>query len=198
MLETLLAKCPSLPFTASVHGEPGPLHHAAAAGDIEIARLLVNKGFNVNAGDADYKTPLAWANEHGRTEMAAFLAARGAVAEDRVSRALDAAAKGDGATVRRLLDEGLDPNTSQAWGKTLLHYAAGWGDTQTAERLLKQGAGPRRPQLCRRDAARRGHAKEAGGNGRIPEGRGGGGRRGALTLVGAAPCGRPAVDVCRS
>jgi len=150
MLETLLAKCPSLPCTASVHGEPGPLHHAAAGGDVEIARLLVDKGFKVNAGDADYKTPLAWANEHGRTEMAAFLATRGAVPEDRVSRALDAAAQGDGATVRRLVDEGLDPNTSQAWGKTLLHYAAGAGDTQTAELLLTKGA----------DLAARNHAGE--------------------------------------
>ena len=142
MLEMLLATCPALPWAASVHGVAGPLHHAASAGDLEIARLLIDKGFGVNAGDADYKTPLAWAKEHGRTEMAEFLISRGAVSEDRVSMALDAAARGDGATVRRLVQDGLDPNTSQAWGKTLLHYAAAWGDTETADLLLKKGADP--------------------------------------------------------
>jgi hypothetical protein len=140
MLAVLLEKCPSLPYSASPGKTAGPLHRAAAAGDVEAARLLIDKGFKVNQGDEAYKTPLAYATESGRTEMAEFLASRGAVIEDVASRVLDAAAAGDGATVRRLVEEGVDPNTSQGWGQKLLHYAAGEGDRQTAELLLGKGA----------------------------------------------------------
>lgn len=140
MLEMFLEKCPSLPHSASPDQAAGPLHRAAAVGDIEIARLLIAKGFQVNRGDETYRTPLAVATEHGRTEMAEFLASQGAVMEDRASKALDAAADRDGATVRRLVEEGVDPNTFRGWGRTLLHYAAGEGDRETAELLLGRGA----------------------------------------------------------
>ncbi len=140
MLAVLLEKCPSLPYSASPDKTAGPLHRAAAAGDVEVARLLIDKGFKVNHGDEAYKTPLAYATAGGRTEMAEFLASRGGVSEDVASRVLDAAAAGDGATVRRLVEAGVDPNTSQGWGPSLLHYAAGAGDRQTAELLLGKGA----------------------------------------------------------
>ena len=140
MLAMLLEKCPSLSRSASGQKSAGPLHRAAAAGDIEAARLLIDTGFKVNQGDAAYKTPLAYATASGRTEMADFLASRGALPEDRAAKVLDAAANGDGATVRRLVQEGVDPNTSQGWGQTLLHYAAGAGDRETAELLLGKGS----------------------------------------------------------
>jgi hypothetical protein len=140
MLERLLEKCPSLPYSAPACKTAGPLHHAAAGGDTDIARLLIDKGFKVNQGDATYRTPLAYATENGRTKMAEFLASKGAVGQDRASQILDAAASRDGATVHRLVEEGVDPNTSQSWGQTLLHYAAGEGDKETAELLLRKGA----------------------------------------------------------
>ena len=140
MLQMLLEQCPSLPCSASPYRTAGPLHRAAAAGDTDIARLLIEKGFKVNQGDAAYRTPLAYATENGRSGMAEFLASRGAVAQDRTSQVLDAAASRDGATVRRLVEEGADPNTSAGWGQTLLHYAAGDDDRETAELLLGKGA----------------------------------------------------------
>jgi hypothetical protein len=140
MLQMLLERCPSLPYSASPYRTAGPLHHAAAGGDTDVARLLIDKGFKVNQGDATYRTPLAYAAENGRTGMAEFLASRGAVGQDRASQILDAAASRDGATVRRLVEEGADPNTAQGWGQTLLHYAAGEGDKETAELLLRKGA----------------------------------------------------------
>lgn len=140
MLEMLLEKCPSLAHAAFPYQTAGPLHRAAAVGDIEIARLLIAKGFQVNRGDETYRTPLAVATEHGHTEMAEFLTSQGAVMEDRASKVLDAAANRDGATVRRLVEEGVDPNTCRGWGPTLPHYAAGEGDRETAELLLGRGA----------------------------------------------------------
>ena len=140
MLTMLLEKCPSLPYSASPNKAAGPLHRAAAVGDVEIARLLIDKGFKVNQGDAAYKTPLAYATASDRTEMAEFLASRGALPKDRAAKVLDAAASGDGAAVRRFVEEGVDANTSQGWGQTLLHYAAGAGDRETAELLLGKGS----------------------------------------------------------
>ena len=140
MLAMLLEKGPSLPRSACPWKAPGPLHHAAAAGDLETARLLVEKGFAVNHGDAAYKTPLTYARENGRTEVAELLASCGGVAEDRAAMVLDAAARGDGAAVRRLVADGVDAGTCQGTGRTLLHYAAAQGDRETAELLLRKGA----------------------------------------------------------
>ena len=37
-----------------------PLHEAARMGNVEIARLLLKQGADVNAKDSDGKTPLNW------------------------------------------------------------------------------------------------------------------------------------------
>lgn len=56
-----------------------PLHEAAANGDIEFAKLLLEHGAEINAKTKDGKTPLAFALSRSQTEMAAFLRRRGAV-----------------------------------------------------------------------------------------------------------------------
>jgi ankyrin repeat protein len=53
-----------------------PLHWAAMFGHIEIARLLRDRGASLSLRDLTYdSTPLGWANEYRRREMAAFLEA---------------------------------------------------------------------------------------------------------------------------
>jgi ankyrin repeat protein len=52
----------------------------------------------------------------------------------------DAAARGDRAEIRKLLQSGADVNASQGDGMTALHWAARHGDTSTAEMLLHAGA----------------------------------------------------------
>jgi len=56
-----------------------PLHEAALNGDLEFARLLIEHGADVNAKMKDGKTPLGFALEQNKSEMAAFLRERGAV-----------------------------------------------------------------------------------------------------------------------
>ncbi|MBN1515138.1 ankyrin repeat domain-containing protein [Candidatus Sumerlaeota bacterium] len=53
------------------------LHHAAVAGNIELARLLLDGGANVNNGVAFNKSPYQLAKASGQAEMAKFLASRG-------------------------------------------------------------------------------------------------------------------------
>src|SRR5436190_23488303 len=56
-----------------------PLHLAAIAGHREIAEALLFAGADPNVKDDELDmTPIAWANEEGRTEMVQFLANRGA------------------------------------------------------------------------------------------------------------------------
>lgn len=56
---------------------------------------------------------------------------------DAVEKAVDAC---DGAALRGLLRDGLDPGWQDADGRRLLHYAAAWGDDALAADLLQRGA----------------------------------------------------------
>ncbi len=52
----------------------GALHHAAAAGRVDLVRRLIDLGADVHARDPHYKaTPLGWAEYFNRTEAADFL-----------------------------------------------------------------------------------------------------------------------------
>jgi hypothetical protein len=58
-----------------------PAHHAAAAGDVAVLRLLVEHGADLHAVDPQYKaTPLGWAEFFEQPEAAEYL--RGVMAAD--------------------------------------------------------------------------------------------------------------------
>lgn len=92
------------------------LHYAAFFGDPETARLLIERGADVNV--IARHTQLVVAPIHS------------AVASQQVE------------TVRALLDAGADPNVRQEGGFTALHGAAMEGNRELAELLLERGADP--------------------------------------------------------
>jgi ankyrin repeat protein len=54
------------------------LHQAALAGQLEVVRLLVERGARLDIKDIHYEgTPLEWAEYAGRTQVAEYLRARG-------------------------------------------------------------------------------------------------------------------------
>jgi ankyrin repeat protein len=54
------------------------LHQAVAAGDVEIVKLLVNAGAEIDALNSNGETPLNYAAHHGAKDVVEFLASRGA------------------------------------------------------------------------------------------------------------------------
>lgn len=54
-----------------------PLHWAAFKGHVDVARELLKRGANINATTKKGSTPLRLATTHKKTEMIAFLTARG-------------------------------------------------------------------------------------------------------------------------
>ena len=56
-----------------------PLHRCAAKGDIEIGKVFLERGADINAIETDYSsTPLGWAARDGRTRMVEWLLSQGA------------------------------------------------------------------------------------------------------------------------
>ena len=134
-------------------------------GDADEVKALLDRGVNVNAGDADGRTPLTEAAFYGRTDVAKLLLDRGAdvfakkndgatvsavaaghkeIAEmiDREIRLLDVAGKGDNKTLKELLDKGAYVNVKDPDGRTPLTEAIWNNHVDTVKLLLDKGADP--------------------------------------------------------
>ncbi len=120
-----------------------PMHTAASAGQVEIARMLLDAGAVLDAEDTDASTPLHNACVTRHAEMVAFLLERGASVTRRDRNgayALSfAAAGGDTAVVRMVLEAGADLFHRSPTGVSLLHFAALRNLTALADTLLAHG-----------------------------------------------------------
>lgn len=117
-LTVMLDQAPPGVKTAREHahaidaGGSTALLFASTSGDVESARLLLDRGADVNDAAADGNSALV---------LAAF--------------------QGHGAVARLLLDRGADPNAAGA-GYSALHAAVLRGDGETVKALLAKGANP--------------------------------------------------------
>jgi ankyrin repeat protein/L-ascorbate metabolism protein UlaG (beta-lactamase superfamily) len=126
--------------------EPGaelPLHIAAGAGRVGIARLLLDAGAAVDGPDSDESTPLDVAAVRRQRTMARLLLDRGANVNHRDRNGgyslSFAASGGDTAIVRMLLAAGADLNYRSGQGSTMLHLAAQRGLWDVLDQLLRRG-----------------------------------------------------------
>jgi ankyrin repeat protein/L-ascorbate metabolism protein UlaG (beta-lactamase superfamily) len=121
-----------------------PLLVAAAVGNVEIARLLLEAGADIEAGDVDNSTALGVAAIHAQGEMVAFLIEQGADVNRRDRKAdcpLSFAVYGrDESIIRQLLDAGADLYFRNPNGESLLHIACSRGVTELVTYLLDHGA----------------------------------------------------------
>lgn len=130
----------------SRYDEPSPLFAAAMGGQPDVAEVLIDTGFAVDARDERGKTPLMTAAENGKAEVAKVLLDRGADVNAKDARresALHHAVmlRGHMEVVKVLLEGGANVNARDtAFDRTILMHAVGSGNVDVVRMLLEKGA----------------------------------------------------------
>ncbi|XP_065577154.1 serine/threonine-protein phosphatase 6 regulatory ankyrin repeat subunit C-like [Artemia franciscana] len=147
-----------------------PLHLAVISGDLEVIKMVLDKGADVNARDIYGESPLhlAASSRCSQTVVECLLKF-GADVHIRNSEQLSplhlAAHCGHTQTVECLLRSGADVNARDVKDRSPLHLAARHGHTQTAECLSRCGAEVNARDVKDRSplhlAARHGHTQTA-------------------------------------
>lgn len=134
--------CKADPNAQEQNGETA-LMIASANNHMEIVKLLLAYGANVNGGGWIVGYPLIEASREGHLEIAKLLLDKGAdvnIMSDEGFTALDAAiVKNQVEVVQLLLNKGANPNRYVA-GATPLYDAAGYGYTKIVGLLIEHGA----------------------------------------------------------
>lgn len=122
------------------------LMHAAAFGNLETLKLLLDKGANVNARNTFDASALLWSARD--PEKARLLVERGADVnarsrQGRTPLMLASLLHGGSPVVAMLLDRGAKVNIQDTRGDTALGLAAGIGAVETMRFLLAHGADPK-------------------------------------------------------
>ncbi|MBI1371437.1 MAG: hypothetical protein GC159_01560 [Phycisphaera sp.] len=120
-----------------------PLHLAEQRDDLDMVRLLLNAGANVDAADDRGVTPLIDAVLHDRDEMARFLLKQGATFDcvygGREHVLHFTARHGLHTSLMLLLRYGADPNMRDSHGRTALDVVTrGSQDAADADAMVKQ------------------------------------------------------------
>ncbi|XP_051119024.1 potassium channel SKOR-like [Andrographis paniculata] len=118
------------------------LHRAAAKGYEDIVQYLIDKNVDFNVKDDFGKTPLFEAIKNGHDSVALLLVSAGAsLSIDSAGNCLcEAVAKKDLEFLKRLLGNGINPNSKNYDLRTPLHLAASEGLYDECASLLEAGA----------------------------------------------------------
>ena len=118
------------------------------AGDsyLEVVKLLLEKGAEVDAANWQGRTLLMAAAKEGHPEIAELLLEKGADvnAEDNTGRPalMYATEAGDSKTIGLLIAKGADANAKNRYGETALMNAVDRGRVEAVKLLLESGADP--------------------------------------------------------
>ncbi|KAK3020686.1 hypothetical protein RJ639_045592 [Escallonia herrerae] len=119
-----------------------PLHLAASRGYEDIALFLIQEGVDINIPDNFGSTPLLEAIKSGHEKVVSMLVKEGASLniDDAGSFLCALVGKGDSEFLKRILANGIDPNSKDYDHRTPLHVAASQGLFLMAKFLLEAGA----------------------------------------------------------
>jgi len=123
-----------------------PLIQASSNGNLELVKLLLAKGADVNkANDKNGETPLYQASKWGHANVVKVLMAKGADVNKATKKGftplIAASMEGHMEVVTLLLAApGIDVNKANKDGTTPLYWASYYGRTEVAKVLLKAGA----------------------------------------------------------
>ena len=150
-VQRLVANDKSL-LTAKESDGSTPLHVAARAGNIEIAKLLLDAGADIKAGDNENSNALHLAAVGGQREMIDFLLARGmdvnSADDNGMTTILFAVGFNHADLVPYLVSKGARIDCRTTGGTTLMHQAAYRGNLDLIKYLVseKQPVSPGRDQ----------------------------------------------------
>lgn len=122
------------------------LHYAAADGDVDEVRRLLEAGADANVQDADGWSPLhfaAQASSHGCTDALLRNGANPSLQDSNGNTALFRAvflSRGEGEIIRALLNAGADPATKNAHGVSPLSLARTIANYRVADHFADLGA----------------------------------------------------------
>lgn len=120
-----------------------PIHEAAGNKNIEIIKLLVEKGSQINEKDGIGQTPLHVAVKRNNNNVVKYLVNRGAEinANQRVRTPLiDAMREGDYEMIKFLIEKGADVNAKSNTDDMPIHIAAEGGRLDVVKLLVEKGA----------------------------------------------------------
>ena len=119
------------------------LHRASRRGQVEIARMLIERGVDVTAQNNDGWAPLHLALVYGEVEVARMLIERGA---DVTAQNNDgwtplhlASQRGQVEVARMLVEHGADAAAQSKHRETPLHLALQWGQVDAGCMLIEHG-----------------------------------------------------------
>lgn len=124
-------------------GGETPLHCAAYWGNIEIVKVLLENGAEVNHQTKDGKTPLYCAEKGKQKETVNLLKQHGGVVvtQDQLNEELFAAVEAnDIEAVKQAIEEGAEVNSKNRYGNTPLHWSAEHGHTEIVKLLIENAA----------------------------------------------------------
>ncbi|KAL1566753.1 hypothetical protein AAHA92_02325 [Salvia divinorum] len=118
------------------------LHLAASKGYEDITLFLIQERVDINAEDNFGNTPLLEAIKNGHDRVASLLSKEGAILkiDNAGSYLCSVVARGDSDFLRRLLSNGMDPNSKDYDHRTPLHVAASQGLYLMGKLLVEAGA----------------------------------------------------------
>ncbi|KAJ0977197.1 hypothetical protein J5N97_012671 [Dioscorea zingiberensis] len=118
------------------------LHMAVSKGYEDIVRFLIQRGANINSIDKFGNSPLLEAVKGGHDRVAALLVENGAILDiqDAGSYLCKIVIDSKIDVLRRLLENGVDPNSKNYDQRTPLHVAAAEGLHLVAKILIQFGA----------------------------------------------------------
>lgn len=121
-----------------------PLMSAASNGNLNILKLLINKGAWVNYMNSEVKSALWYATYSGKADVVKYLLEHGAYVNNsdlaNTTPLMIAAMNGDTEVVKVLIAHRADVNLKQKDGDTALMVALAHGNSDIAKILIKAGA----------------------------------------------------------
>ncbi|CAK4438157.1 unnamed protein product [Aphanomyces euteiches] len=121
-----------------------PLHEASKKGKLDIVKLLLDHGADVDSTDQDGFTALEWASYNGYFEIVKILlhhdASVNTADKDGMTALMWATRFKYDEIVNELLTHGASVNLAERNGYTALHWAANFGHVDIVENLLAHGS----------------------------------------------------------